>query len=388
MERSDQLLTDIRKQLDDSEDTRLSPFATPSRKGVRRKTETMIETGYRQTFSVDADRILNSLAYTRYIDKTQVFSLVKNDHITHRVLHVQLVSKIARTIGRFLKLNEDLIEAISLGHDIGHAPFGHDGERFLSDLCMTYLNEQFHHNAQSVHFLEHVEKKGTGWNLSLQTLDGILCHNGEIHDQYLKPVTGKTFQSMTTDIKNLKQGKIKYLTPMTLEGCVVRMADTIAYVGRDIEDAIRLDLIKRKELPDSCKTTLGDTNGTIVYHLVTDLLKTSHGENHIGFSDKTSAAFKTIRDFNMERIYMNTQLKKFNSTIRDLFKVMFETYLNDIESENRSSDIFVHFLKDMSATYMNTHQHEEIVRDFISGMTDKYFLRLCPRNVLTESMIA
>lgn len=387
MEKSDQILTDIRKQLDDAENTRLSAFATKSPEGIRRKPETKIETGYRQTFGVDTDRILNSLAYTRYIDKTQVFSLVKNDHITHRVLHVQLVSKIARTIGRFLKLNEDLIEAISLGHDIGHAPFGHDGERFLSDLCLVYLNEQFHHNAQSVHFLEDVEKKGIGWNLTLQTLDGILCHNGEIHDQYLTPVTGKTFHSMAGDISNLKQGKIKYLTPMTLEGCVVRMADTIAYVGRDIEDAIRLGLIKRQDIPDLCKATIGDTNGTIVYHLVTDLLKTSHGENHIGFSDKVSSAFKRIRDFNMERIYMNKQLKKHNTMIRDLFKAMFETYINDIRSDNQSSDIFVHFLKDMSDTYVKSHRQEEIARDFISGMTDKYFLRLCPGHMLPDSLV-
>jgi dGTPase len=146
----------------------LSPIATLSSAGVRRVHEVRLEEGYRQIFSVDADRILHSRAYTRYIDKTQVFYLIHNDHITHRVLHVQLVSKIARTIGRYLGLNEDLIEAISLGHDIGHTPFGHDGERFLSELCRSNGIGYFQHNVQSVHFLDKVECKGKGWNLCLQ----------------------------------------------------------------------------------------------------------------------------------------------------------------------------------------------------------------------------
>ena len=118
--------------------------------------------GYRQAFSLDSDRILHSRAYTRYIDKTQVFYLIPNDHITHRVLHVQLVSKIARTIGRFLRLNEDLIEAIALGHDIGHTPFGHEGERYLSELCQKAGIGYFLHNVQSIQFLDRVERKGQG----------------------------------------------------------------------------------------------------------------------------------------------------------------------------------------------------------------------------------
>ena len=124
--------------------------------GVRRFHDARLEEGYRQTFSVDVDRILHSRAYTRYIDKTQVFYLIHHDHITHRVLHVQLVSKIARTIGRYQGLNEDLIEAIALGHDIGHTPFGHDGERFLSELCRASGIGDFHHNVQSVQFLDRV----------------------------------------------------------------------------------------------------------------------------------------------------------------------------------------------------------------------------------------
>ena len=186
--------------LDDAEAKRLSDRATRNSAAVRRSREEHSDTDYRQSFSIDVDRILHAHAYARYIDKTQVFSLIKNDHITHRVLHVQLVSKIARTIGRYLGLNEDLIEAIALGHDIGHAPFGHDGERYLSELCEHNGIGTFQHNVQSVQFLDKVERKGQGWNLCLQTLDGILCHDGEIHNQMLKPVTKKTFKKLDLEL--------------------------------------------------------------------------------------------------------------------------------------------------------------------------------------------
>ena len=149
-------LLDQKERLDGFEQNHLSGYATLSRDGIRRHQQG--QTGHRQAFALDADRILHSKAYTRYIDKTQVFYMVSNDHITHRVLHVQLVSKIARTIGRFLRLNEDLIEAIALGHDIGHPPFGHDGEKVLSVLCSEHGFPPFQHNVQSIHFLEHLER--------------------------------------------------------------------------------------------------------------------------------------------------------------------------------------------------------------------------------------
>ena len=182
----DKILNDLKGLLNQREKEMLSSLAVRSADAVRRMSDDRMDSGYRQAFSVDVDRILHSLAYARYIDKTQVFYLVKNDHITHRVLHVQLVSKIARTIGRFLNLNEDLIEAIALGHDIGHTPFGHDGEHFLSEICRDHGIGYFCHNLQSVQFLEKVERKGKGWNLCLQTLDGILCHDGEIRRHALQ----------------------------------------------------------------------------------------------------------------------------------------------------------------------------------------------------------
>jgi len=242
-------LDKIKKSLDKRESTRLSKIAALSESGVRRLNESLIDNGYRQNFSVDVDRILHSLAYTRYIDKTQVFYLIENDHITHRMLHVQLVSKISRTIGRYLRLNEDLIEAIALGHDIGHTPFGHDGEKFLSKICKSHNIGQFLHSVQSIQFLDKVERKGRGLNLCLQTLDGILCHDGEIHNRLLKPCADNSFKVFKKKLNNKKNNPKAHFVPMTMEGCVVRMADTISYIGRDIEDAIRLSVIKRSDLP-------------------------------------------------------------------------------------------------------------------------------------------
>jgi len=380
----DQNLNIISLALNERETEILSPVATLSVTGVRRFHDVRLEKGYRQTFSVDVDRILHSRAYTRYIDKTQVFYLIHHDHITHRVLHVQLVSKIARTIGRYLGLNEDLIEAIALGHDIGHTPFGHDGERFLSELCRASGIGDFHHNVQSVQFLDRVERKGKGWNLCLQTLDGILCHDGEVHNQALEPERKKTFEVIEKEMALKKENSLTQLMPMTLEGCVVRMADTISYIGRDIEDAIRLNMIKRSDLPKESVDVLGDTNGTIVYHLVTDIINTSFQNTYIAFSQKVSEALKRLKDFNLERIYMNPKIKKKTDTIKTLFGILFEKYLDDIENENRSSMIFKGFLEDMSEDYIQNHRKEEIVRDFIAGMTDQYFLRQCPEDMRPE----
>ena len=378
----------LHSQLNKRESEILSPVATFSKDAIRRQTEAHLETGYRQAFSVDADRILHSRAYTRYIDKTQVFYLIQNDHITHRVLHVQLVSKVARTIGRFLGLNEDLIEAIALGHDIGHTPFGHDGERMLSDLCRQYQIGFFHHNIQSVQFLDRVERKGKGWNLSLQTLDGILCHDGEIHNQVLQPQKGKTLELLEEEIRRKREFPDTALTPMTIEGCVVRMADTVAYIGRDIEDAVRLGMVQRSELPRESVKVLGDTNGTIVYHLVTDIIRTSFEKDNIAFSAEVSDALKQLKSFNLERIYMNPDIKQNFHIIKDLFKVLFDQYLEDIENENHDSVIYNGFLSDMSDEYVEQHRNEEIVRDFIAGMTDQYFLRQCPETIRRKLVIA
>lgn len=379
----------IKDSLDNKEKNSLSPYATLSASGIRRKKIDIIDKGYRQSFSVDVDRILHSLAYTRYIDKTQVFYLIQNDHITHRVLHVQLVSKIGRTIARFLGLNEDLVEAIALGHDLGHTPFGHDGEKFLSELCVSSGIGHFLHNVQSIQFLEKVERKGEGWNLCIQTLDGILCHDGEVHNKELKPEKSKTFEKLEQEINMKKNNPETSIIPMTLEGCVVRLADTISYIGRDLEDAIRLNLIKRSDVPRQIVEVIGDTNGKIVYNLVTDIIRESFQKNKVSFSSRVSEALKQLKMFNMKYIYMNPAIKCHTDTIKCLFALLFEKYIKDIEKGHENSVIFTGYLKDMSEKYINCHSKEEIVRDFISGMTDQYFLRQCPgeiRNRLDQNL--
>ena len=382
MEKSEKaFLKRIREKLDLQESGYRSVHATANSAGVRREAEEFLTEGHRQAFSVDADRILHSRGYARYIDKTQVFYLIRNDHITHRVLHVQLVSKIGRSIGRFLGLNEDLIEAIALGHDIGHTPFGHDGERFLSELCLEHGIGTFQHNVQSVQFLDRVERKGRGWNLNLQTLDGILCHDGEVHNQTLSPDRRKTFETLQAEMAAKKHEPDRGLVPMTLEGCVVRMADTVSYIGRDIEDAIRLGLIRRADLPPDSVRILGDTNGTIVYNLVTDILGNSYGQGHVAFSPEMSAALRQLKRFNLERIYLNPRMKPHTAAIRGLFRMLFAQYLDDLAQQRQESVIFRGFLNGMSEAYLVRHTPAEIVRDFISGMTDQYFLNQCPEHL-------
>jgi dGTPase len=368
----DRKIQALREKLDANELQYLSPLAAPSRQGQRRRPEEL--TGDRQTFAQDVDRILHSRAYTRYIDKTQVFYMVANDHITHRVLHVQLVSKIARTIGRYLGLNEDLIEAIALGHDIGHAPFGHDGEKILTELCREQGLPAFQHNIQSVSFLERLEKGGRGWNLTLQTLDGILCHDGEVHEQTVQPRRETTFAAFDAKLAVKSDHPQEELAPMTLEGCVVRFADTISYIGRDIEDAIELRIISRDELPESCRRMLGSTNGTIVYRLVTDLVANGIEGDRIRFSPEIAESLARLKKFNYERIYRNPAIKRGYGQIRSCYRSLFEGYLEQIHHQEKTSVIFTEFLNSMDRNYLEETPAAAMVRDFMAGMTDRYFL--------------
>ncbi|MCX5864792.1 MAG: HD domain-containing protein [Deltaproteobacteria bacterium] len=365
----------LKDQLDALEAERLSPLASLSREGVRRQPEEGDDEDHRQSFAVDGDRVLHSRAYTRYIDKTQVFYMVENDHITHRVLHVQLVAKIARTIGRYLRLNEDLIEAIALGHDIGHPPFGHDGEKVLDALCRGHGLPSFQHNLQSVRFLEGIERQGRGWNLTLQTLDGIMCHDGEIHNRRLAPLPGKTFADFDREAVAKGLDRRKELVPMTVEGCVVRFADTIAYVGRDIEDAIELKLISRDEIPARCQEIFGRTNGSIVYRLVTDLIAGGLEEGAIAFSEEVSEGLKELKAFNYERIYLNPAIKKGLVKITDCYRVLFAACLDQFSRQQAQAEMYANFVQEQGREYVAGQQPAEMARDFIAGMTDAYFLR-------------
>ena len=369
-------LAELRQILEQNEDAWLSPYATRSSQAIRRQFEERIKEGHRQNFAVDADRILHSRAYTRYIDKTQVFYLVDHEHISHRVLHVQLLSKIARTIGKFLRLNEDLLEAIALGHDIGHPPFGHDGERILSDICDSHHIGPFLHSVQGVRFLDKVEKEGRGLNLALQVLDGILCHDGETHLERLAPDREKTFAQLEEEVRRKLAAPDLSLKPMTLEGCVVRLADTISYIGRDLEDAITLNLIRREEIPPEVAQRLGRTNGRIVYSLVTDLLCHSYDKNYAGYSPEVGTLLLQLRTFNYERIYDNPRIKEETPKIEALFESMFQRFLDDVAAERRDSPIWTDFLAAMEPAYLEASRPSEVVRDFIASMTDAHFLRI------------
>jgi len=362
----------------------LSNFASKSDDGLRRKQKYTDD--IRAKYSRDADRIAHTHAYSRYIDKTQVFFLVDNDHITHRVLHVQLVSKIARTIGRSLKLNEDLIEAISLGHDIGHVPFGHLGETILSDLCKKHELGRFLHNVQGVQCLDKIEE----CDLTLQVLDGILCHNGEVHNQSLKPNRDKDWVKFDEEIKDIKRGEKKYV-PMTLEGCVVRFADTIAYLGRDIQDAIEIGLINdASEVPERCRENIGIKNDEIINSLIIDIVENSYGQNYISYSKEISDSVEEYKQFNYEHIYENAKIIAEQEKIEGMYRTLFQKFLEALEEKDESSRIYEHFMNVswISGEYLDISTSEETVRDYIAGMTDRYFERgfkeiILPKRVTT-----
>lgn len=331
----------------------------------------------RPAFFHDTDRIIHSRAYSRYIDKTQVFYLYENDHITHRVLHVQLVSKIARVIGRSLRLNEDLIEAIALGHDLGHVPYGHDGEKILNDLCNQYEIGCFTHNAQSARFLMELENKGKGLNLTLQTLDGILAHNGEKLEREYHPDYEKTWEEFgkeySESFKNVQTSQ--NIVPMTLEGCVVKVSDVIAYIGRDIEDAITLNIIKREEIPSRISSVLGNTNSQIIDALVRDVILNSYGKDSICFSEKFFTALNDLKDFNYKFIYNTPKIKTKGliTNIERMYHLLFEKYLSDLKEADSESSVHKSFLSDMDSSYRENTPPERMIVDFLSGMTDDYF---------------
>lgn len=335
-----------------------------------------IDEDFRPAFYRDIDRIIYSLSYERYMDKTQVFTNVKNDHISKRMIHVQLVSKIARTIGRALNLNEDLIEAIALGHDIGHVPFGHKGESILNDLSVKYGEGNFYHNVQSVRNLMFLENNGKGANLCIQTLDGIMSHNGEIVINRYEPVKKSVdeFLKEYTD-SYFNPDIVKKQRPMTLEGCVVRISDVIGYLGRDVEDAIRLGKIKKEDLPDSVINLLGSRNGEMVDTIIINIINNSIGKKYIEISPSIFKAINDLKDFNYKNIYLRTESADELKHIKFMFEYLFETYLNDLNKENKNSNIYKVFLNDMDYNYLVNTSKTRMVIDYIAGMTDEYFIR-------------
>lgn len=330
----------------------------------------------RPPFFHDSDRIIYSPSFNRYIDKTQVFSFKENDHITRRITHVIMVSKVARTLGRLLNLNEDLIEAISLGHDIGHCPIGHVGESYLNKLAEEKLGESFIHNIQSVRNYMYIENNGKGLNLSLQVLDGIMCHNGEVLNKIYSPASKTKEQFLNEYEKSIKDKKFSQnIIPMTLEGCVVRISDVIAYIGKDIEDAITLGIIKREDIPEDIKCVLGDNNRDIINTIILDIVNNSRYKSYIKLSDKVYDAMEKLKNFNYGNIYHKANTKENYDEYEIAFNTLFKTYLNDLKNNNTSSSIFNVFLNNMESGYIEKNKKERIVIDFIAGMTDDFFMK-------------
>jgi len=321
------------------------------------------------------------MSYTRYADKTQVFSNEENDNISRRMVHVQLVSKIARTIGRALALNEDLIEAIALGHDLGHIPFGHVGERILNRISLEHTGLMFNHNVHSVRTLLYIEGDGEGTNVSLQVLDGILCHNGEFVSEQYYPLNKTTDQFL--DLYNVcyrDAQELNHLRPMTLEGCVVRISDIIGYIGRDIEDAIRLGVFSVEEMPKGIREVLGSSNKEIVNTIILDIIANSINQPYIMLSNEVYTAIKELKEFNYEHIYVKANPDEQLELWEKMFKDLFTYYLKDIKSKNSESDIFQVFIGNMSNSYIQNTTDEQKVIDFIAGMTDDYFKNQYDKN--------
>lgn len=350
----------------------LSIYATKNDEAIRFKE---MKEDYRPPFWHDTDRIIYNLSYARYSDKTQVFSFEDNDHISKRMTHVQLVSKVARTIGRMLNLNEDLIEAAALGHDIGHTPLGHLGERIINDISVRELGEFFNHNVQGVRTYMYLQKEGEGSNLTLQVLDAVLCHNGEMVSGEYHPVKKTKEEFMEQYNSSYTDPHIsKKLIPMTLEGCVVRISDIIAYIGRDIEDAIMLGVLDRNQIPEKIKNVLGDRNHKIIETIIFDIVNNSFGKPYIKMSKEVYEAIRDLKEFNYQSIYSKANTQEEIEYYTRGFNMLFNKYVKDIENKNKDSEIYKEFLNWKNEDYLNKNNPKRIVIDFLAGMTDEYFI--------------
>ncbi len=379
----DAFFADITQKIIEETEANLSPEATRSTDAWRRYPEAPDP---RSPFALDRDRILYSGAFRRYAGKTQViyFASVLDEMLTSRIIHTLSVSQVARTIGKFLRLNQELIDAIALSHDLGHSPFGHDGEKFLSEICEEHGIGQYHHHIQSLHIVDRVAKRGRGLNLTFQVRDGILSHDGEVHNQQLVPQRNKTEEDLQQYIRRKKAGENVEMMPATMEGCVMRISDTIAYIGQDIEDAIRIGIIKREDIPKELQEKLGRTNGEIMDVLIKDVIYNSFEKPYVCFSEEISDALLQLKRFNYEKIYYNPRIKRDHDKIQRGFRILFDHFLNDLKNNRKESRIFKDFLATKVPEYWETTSDAEKVRDFIGGMTDRYFVEVLKEVTVPE----
>lgn len=334
----------------------------------------------RPAFARDIEKILNVPAYNRYAGKTQVFSFVEDDDICRRGLHVQLVGRVARAIGELLGLNGHLIEAIALGHDVGHTPFGHAGERYLSRALHRRTGRFFNHNVHSVRVLDRLYRR----NISLQALDGVLCHNGEFACQTLRLGQMDCFATLdaTVDACSEDESSIASLRPSTLEGCVVRVSDMIAYLGKDRQDALDRGVIPSLDVFDSFY--IGTGNAQIINNLTIDIVNHSYGTDRIAMSEEAFADIKLAKRQNYELIYdkegMSTEA---DNMLDEMFEKLYDRLLTDLKAGDESSPLFKHHIARLCAKSRSitpeaylAEDPDQIVVDYISSMTDNYFMAL------------
>lgn len=338
------------------------------------------QTLIRPAFRRDVEKIINLFAYARYADKTQVFSFLTHDDISRRSLHVQLVAHVAQNIGRLLGLNLDLIEAIALGHDLGHTPFGHAGERFLSKVYHRETGKYFNHNIQSVRVLDTLTPR----NISLQTLNGILSHNGEFALKTLRLNPMESFQELNAHMQacNEDETLIASLRPSTLEGCVVRVSDMIAYIGKDRQDALEMGFIPSLDIFDS--DYLGTSNREIIHNMTVDIVNESFGKPYIALSEQAFLDLKRAKRQNYDLIYSNEGvLDNAHTYIESIFEKLYYQIREDLETRNQSSAVYKSHLAYLARKSQNFDLEEYLSQDknvitcdFIASMTDTYFMRL------------
>lgn len=361
-----------------------NPYRTSDEDALRREERPADRSNiWRPAFVRDVEKILHMPAYNRYAGKTQVFSFRSNDDLSRRGLHVQLVARIARDIGFALGLNCDLIEAIGLGHDLGHTPFGHAGERCLNDVFHERTGRWFFHNVHSVRVLD----KLYGRNISLQTLDGALCHNGE-YEQRVFELSGLSsfgeFDRVVDECVSGGGAVIGHLRPMTLEGCVVRISDIIAYVGRDRQDAIEAGLLTGDAFEDGLG---GAYNSWILTHASADIIEHSYGKDRIEMSEELFAEIRRAKAENYAKIYRSSGIEGERAEVlARAFELMYERCLDDLHKRDESSFIFRHHItriEEQLAHYGRTYDWrsdpEQTVVDYIASMTDGYFAELASK---------
>ncbi len=374
----EKLSSEISNEIIKLQDANLSAFASKNTDAIRRDASRDVQSAIRTSYIRDIDKILHCPFYNRYTDKTQVLSFYKNDDITHRAYHVQLVSRIARTFGKALGLNTDLIEAIALGHDIGHTPFGHAGERILDEISFEKTGRHFSHNIHSVRVLDGI----LHLNLSLQTLDGIACHDGEfeLNEYSPKELSGFEEFDRRTELCYKDKSNIKKLIPSTLEGCVVRISDIIAYLGKDRQDAQKAKLIDENEYKNS---SIGTYNAEIINNLTVNIIENSFGKPYIKMDKEHFEALKSAKNENYDLIYKHESVnKQIKTTVEPMMKELYEKLLSDLNKNRTDSPIYTHHIDLINGTPYNKEfryedtEHNQIVIDYIASMTDDYFIDL------------